>query len=325
MRVYLLFLILISFLPEKIFSQQTPLYSQYMMNGFTFNSAMAGYDGFTAFNLNSRQQWLGLDNAPRTFSFTAQTRLLKRSYMIKVRPQRSNRFIPARSGRIGLGVEIFNDRNGYFGQSGISLNYAYHISFTNAQLSLGLATSLVQFKADKSGFIFRDNSIEPKLIGLDQPTYIPDVNVGLFYVNREFMGGFSVANIMQSKVKFGNTNLSAYQIKRQYYIVGGYKYSDMVRFTYEPSFLIKTTEAFFPQLDMSFKVTYLDHYWGGFSYRTLNTAVVFIGVKKNSFIAGYAFDFDFNAFQRFTYGSHELTLALKFGDSAKRYRWVNRY
>jgi len=29
--------------------------------------------------------------------------------------------------------------------------------------------------------------------------------------------------------------------------------------------------------------------------------------------------------ERITYGTHELTVALKFGDSARRYRWLDRY
>ena len=40
---------------------------------------------------------------------------------------------------------------------------------------------------------------------------------------------------------------------------------------------------------------------------------------------GYAFDFTLNEIQRVTYGTHEVTMALKFGDSAKRFRWLDRY
>jgi len=29
--------------------------------------------------------------------------------------------------------------------------------------------------------------------------------------------------------------------------------------------------------------------------------------------------------ERVTYGTHELTIALKFGDSARKYRWLDRY
>jgi hypothetical protein len=40
---------------------------------------------------------------------------------------------------------------------------------------------------------------------------------------------------------------------------------------------------------------------------------------------GYAFDFTLQEIQRVTYGTHELTFAIKFGDSARKYRWLDRY
>jgi hypothetical protein len=40
---------------------------------------------------------------------------------------------------------------------------------------------------------------------------------------------------------------------------------------------------------------------------------------------GYAFDFTLQEIQRVTYGTHELTLAIRFGDTARKYRWLDRY
>lgn len=305
-------------------AQQLPLFSQYMLNGFVINSAMAGYDGYTTFNLTSRQQWLGFDNAPRTFAFTAQTRILKRSYIIKTRLQRGNKFIRARSGRVGVGLSVFNDRNGYFGNSGISLSYAYHIPFPNAQLSFGLSNSISQFNIDKNGIGFRDNS-DDLLKYVGKPMYIPDVNVGVYYESNSFYGGLSALNLMQSKVKYGNTGLKAYKTKIHYFLLGGYRFTDQVRFIYEPSVLVRTTDAFLPNIDLSFKVLYNESYWAGISYRTDNAMIIFLGLIMRNISIGYAFDYDFNSIQRISYGSHELNMSLRFGDSAKRYRWIRRY
>jgi hypothetical protein len=40
---------------------------------------------------------------------------------------------------------------------------------------------------------------------------------------------------------------------------------------------------------------------------------------------GYAFDYTLNRIQNATYGSHEVTMALKFGDRLKRFRWMDRF
>jgi type IX secretion system PorP/SprF family membrane protein len=322
MRKFLvIFFLFILMLPVK--SQQMPLYSQYMMNGFIINSAMAGYDGYSTYNLTSRQQWLGFESAPRTFSFTAQTRMLKRSYMIKSRPIKGNIFIPARKGRVGVGVELYNDKNGDFYNTGLRLAYAYHIPFPNAQLSFGLSGAIAQLRANYDNMKFRTD--ETKLSGISDPVYIPDANVGIFFENRYLNLGFSAAQLLQSNVKFGNSALRSYELKRHYYFLATYKYTETARFIVEPSALIKTTEQFIPQADFTLKVYYVENYWFGVSYRTVSTAIIMVGMKIKKMHIGYAFDYGFNKFQTNNWGSHELTLSLKLGDNAKRYRWLSRF
>jgi len=68
--VAILFLIFTS----GIKAQQLPLYSQYMFNKFLINPAVAGSDGYTSFNLTAREQWIGIDNSPKTHSLSYQTR-----------------------------------------------------------------------------------------------------------------------------------------------------------------------------------------------------------------------------------------------------------
>ena len=65
------------------FGQQLPLFSQYLYNKFLINPAVAGSDGYTTVNLTAREQWVGYYGAPRTFSFSMQTRILKKSFMQK--------------------------------------------------------------------------------------------------------------------------------------------------------------------------------------------------------------------------------------------------
>jgi type IX secretion system PorP/SprF family membrane protein len=306
-------------------AQQIPLYSQYMLNGFMINSAMAGYDGFTTFNLTARQQWVGTAFAPRTFSVTAQTRILSRSYMIKVRPRRSNSYIAARTGRVGMGISLYNDRNGYFGQTGVNLSYAYHVPFPNAQLSFGVAGSVAQYKINQAGVEFR-NEGDPRMAGIFEPIYVPDANLGVYFTNNDFYAGVSAASLLQSIVKFGNASLGSYQLKRHYFIMTGYKFYPELSTAIEPSVLIKTTESTFPQVDFSLKAYYYQKYWFGLSYRTSKVAIFNAGFQVGRIYIGYSFDYSFNlAILQNTFGSHELNVSLKFGDNAKRYRWIRRY
>lgn len=315
-------LIFISF-PLLVLSQQMPLYSQYMLNGFIFNPATAGHDGLTTLNLTTRQQWLGVENAPRSFAFNIQTRVLMRGLMIKRDLKRGNRFLKARKGRVGLGVNVYNDRNGLFNQSGANFTYAYHIPLLNSQLSFGLSASMTQFKINDDGLKFRDTDL--KFLQLGDPIYVPDANAGVFYENNTFYCGISAANLLQSKVKYGNPNLDSYQLKRHYFILAGYRWDDLKNLSFEPAIMIKATETLYPQLDLSFKTVYNQNYWLGVSYRTVKSFIAFVGITRRNFSAGYAYDYDFNSFQKFTFGSHELNMSLRFGDTAKRYRWLKRF
>lgn len=312
------------FSQAKLFCQSTPIYSHYMMDGFTVNSAMAGYEGLTIFNLITRQQWLGIENAPRTFSFSFQTRLLQRSYKIVTRPHRKNKFIPARKGRVGLGGYLYSDRNGYFMNSGAAFSYAYHIPLHNSQLSFGLLASVAQHKIDKSGIGFRN--AEPLMDLVGNPLYIPDVSIGCFYYKfYAYYIGISATELLQSKIKFGSSVMRQYKTERQYYLIGAYRFQQDKDLQIEPSFLFKTTEGLIMQGELSCKIYYQNKYWGGISYRTAQTFIALMGVRWKNLYIGYAFDYDFNAFQRFTFGSHELFLSMKFGETARRYLWQKRF
>ncbi|MCG8699721.1 MAG: type IX secretion system membrane protein PorP/SprF, partial [Bacteroidales bacterium] len=45
---------------EQVSAQQLPIYSQYWMNKFLLNPAVAGHEGYTSVNLTVREQWVGL-------------------------------------------------------------------------------------------------------------------------------------------------------------------------------------------------------------------------------------------------------------------------
>jgi len=49
------------------------------------------------------------------------------------------------------------------------------------------------------------------------------------------------------------------------------------------------------------------------------------GLKYDKFYFAYAFDFALTDIRKISWGTHEITLAVKFGESARRYRWVNAY
>ena len=76
---------------------------------------------------------------------------------------------------------------------------------------------------------------------------------------------------------------------------------------------------------MGTKLYFRDDYWFGASVRTSGDLIFTAGVRVKMMYFGYAFDYSLSSIRKFSYGSHEIALAVKLGDNARRYRWLNRY
>ncbi len=50
------------------FAQQRPHYTQYILNNYIINPAVAGIENYTDIKISHRLQWVGLDGAPVTIN-----------------------------------------------------------------------------------------------------------------------------------------------------------------------------------------------------------------------------------------------------------------
>lgn len=308
---------------QAIIAQQLPLFDQYMLTPFLINPAVAGSDGYTTINLTARSQWLGLPGAPNNQVISVQTRLLKRSFIIKQKSVNKKVLKPSRSGRVGLGGYLFNDLNGNVSRTGAHFSYAYHLRIKDDQLSFGLGGTAYQFHIRQLDF-FDDN--EPLVnSGINQPVFVPDADFGMYYLSRNYFLGFSAKNLLQSYVKVGNRVLESYRLYRHFYLTGGYRFEFRNGIELEPSALFKMSSQLRPQVDINLKAYYMQNLWAGLSIRSNGSLITLFGVNVDRYYFGYAFDLDFNSIMKRTYGSHEFMVSLKLGDNARRYRWLDRY
>ncbi len=318
-------LLLILGLTDNLMAQQLPLYSQYVHNGFMVNPAMAGHDGYTSFNTTARQQWLGFSQAPRTYSASWQTRVLRRSYKIINRPVSDNRLKPSTKGRVGLGAYLINDVNANVARTGASFTYSYHIFLNKQQLSFGLAAKAFQYRINSDQLTFGEDG-DPVMDGdFRTVAYSPDADFGLFFQDPNYFVGFSVSNLLQTSVRIGGGEIADFQTFRHYWLMGAYRFNLTDMLDLEPGALLKTTENWNPQGDFTVKLYFDDQFWGGLSYRTNKSMILLLGVRVDGLFFGYSFDWAFSEIGHFNYGSHEVTISVKIGDNARRYKWLNRY
>jgi type IX secretion system PorP/SprF family membrane protein len=324
--IYILFFVII----EQIsFSQQLPLYSQYLYNKFLINPATAGSDGYTSINLTAREQWVGLNGAPRTFSLSGQTRFLKRGHLVK-NTDEEKYFRPPTDGRIGMGASVFSYKSGLIQRTGFQYTYSYHLWLQKTtQLSFGLSFTGYYFKIDGKALSLEDPS-EPLLNdNLQKGIFVPDATFGIYILNRQYNIGFSADQLLGATAKFGNSAYSTYIMYRHYYLFGSYTFVSGSDLEISPSVIIMMSEQLRPVInplaDIGLNFMYKRSVWAGLSYRTSGALIANFGVKYNRLYIGYAIDYTLSEIQSITYGTHEINLAWKFGDSAKRFRWLDRY
>jgi type IX secretion system PorP/SprF family membrane protein len=311
-------------------AQQVPMYSQYIMNGFLVNPSFAGRDGYTTINLTVREQWVGMANAPSTYAASFQTRILKNSYISKSTSVRKKLVKPTRGGRVGVGGYIFNDNNGIMRRTGIQAAYAYHIPMgkpngpTN-NLAFGLAFTAYQYAINTNGLIYDHD--DPYLNNYDRSVFIPDFNFGASFTTANYYVGFAMTNLLRGSVMFGNATNNKRSELGHYFLTGGVKVPLARDWVLEPSAFIKSSDMFFKalQLDLTSRIYYKEDYWAGLSWRTNDALILMLGLKYDRFYFAYAFDFTLTDIRKQSFGTHELTLAVKFGESARRYRWINAY
>jgi len=309
------------------FAQQDPLYNQYSLNLYLVNPAVAGAEGLTAFHLTARKQWAGYAEGPSTYAISAQTRILKTSF------RNRSRLIKARvrkrrpSGRVGLGGFIFNDINGKIRRTGLQGTYAYHIYLRDVQLSFGGSVKMYQFKVNVTDKDLWDPN-DPMIINGKNQKISPDANFGVMISTEKYYAGISVASLFQSSIQFGNGNPDqAYRVLRQYYLIGGYRFEPYKSpYAIEPSIMFTTNERLQRSMDLNLKGYFRQDYWFGVSYRTVGAVVFMAGARYQQFTFGYAFEHNFSDLSNLgKLGSHEFMLGYKIGDTARRYRWLNRF
>jgi type IX secretion system PorP/SprF family membrane protein len=327
-----------SILPAIIFSfifgtasaQQVPMYSQYVMNGFLVNPSFAGRDGYTTVNLTVREQWVGMAGAPSTYALSGQTRLLKNSYISKSTSVRKKMVKPTKGGKVGLGGYIFSDNNGIMKRTGGQAAYAYHIPMGTSggypnDLAFGLAMTAYNYSINTDGLVYDKD--DPLMNSYDRSVFITDFNFGASFTTSKYYAGFAMTNLLRGSLIFADTSSTKRNELGHFFLTGGMKFPLNGDFVLEPSAFIKSSDMLFKsvQMDLTARVFYKDDYWAGISYRTNDAIIMLLGLKYDRFYFAYAFDFTLTDIRSQSMGTHELTLAVKFGESARRYRWITPF
>lgn len=275
-------------------AQQLPQYTQYMLNDMAINPAVAGKDEFADVRSNNRYQWIGITDAPRTYMLTLHAPFKKRN--------------------MGLGTQIYTDIVGPTRRVGLSLAYAYHIKVAEkVKVSLGLSAGIQQWGIDGHKLILHDQGDDNLLVQY-QTKIVPDFGAGIYvHHSDKWYFGISAPQIYESPIKLYVDGDNKGTLARHFLVNGAYKFNLGEDFKIEPSAMVKYVTPAPVKIDAGLRVIYQEQIWLGGAYRHNDAFTALIGfMYKNYLMIGYSYDFTTTNLKKYSTGTHELMLGLRF-------------
>lgn len=268
--------------------QQDPMFTQYMHNLVSINPAYAGSRGTLSIVGMHRQQWVGIDGAPKTLSLSVNT--------------------PFRNYNVGLGLSLLYEEIGPVKQTGLYADYAYHLTVAGkTRLAFGL----------KGGMnIFDLNLLNERGAGGDEhialygvrKLYLPNFGIGSYLYSDRFYLGFSIPKMLQNSLLPEDNSLKyASKEQRHLFVMGGLvtKVADQIKF--KPSAILRIVNGSPVSAELSAALLFQEKLWLGGMYRVGDS---FGGMVKfdlsDQLSVGYSYDLTNSKLRPYSQGTHEI-------------------
>lgn len=287
-------------------AQQDKMYSQYMFNMMALNPAYAGSRDVLSATALYRSQWVGLEGAPQTATFTMD--------------------MPLNRERVGIGLQLYNDRIGLYNETGAFFSYAFRIKLgQRSTLALGLQAGVLGLKANLT-----DARLVPAGVSAD-PAFaqninklLPNVGTGIYVSNDKSYLSISVPKLLKNRLTDYDSGTNRAVERRHAYAAAGFVVNLSSSLKLKPSMLVKYAEGSPLAFDGNLNLWINDRVAIGTSFRK-NQFYSFTDYSNDAIVGllelqlsdqmrlGYAFDRTLNRLGLVAPNSHEIMLRYEFG------------
>ncbi|MCR9173116.1 MAG: type IX secretion system membrane protein PorP/SprF [bacterium] len=273
-------------------SQQLAGYSNFLMNDYYFNPAIAGSEETHEANISYRNQWVGFNGAPT---------LIMGNFMGSYKNE----------GKVGYGASVISERKGITGNTTVYVNYAYHFKLSeNLKLGLGVQPGYMQHRVRLYDAIIADAG-DDVLTGTIYSANAIDVNAGFNLHSPKFFLMGSFQRLLGRQIQFTsyNTNLDFH-----YNTIAGYNFNwkneKKKDNQIQPSIMVRYVRPLPVQYTAMLRYTFDDKYWAGLLYRSDDAVGIAAGMRiKERVNVGYSFDYTLSKLSNYQVGSHEVMLS----------------
>ena len=280
---------------EILNAQQLPQYTQYLLNDFVLNPAIAGKQkDFWDCRSNNRYQWKGITDAPRTYILSAHG--------------------PFRNRKMGIGGTLYTDIVGPTRRVGLNFSYSYHLKINEEyNLNLGLSAGMVQYSVDGQKLTLHDN--DDLTLTRQYGSYVsPEFAAGAYLYSKKLFVSVSVPQFYEAQIHLdGSLYTGESKLRPHLYSMAGYKFDVGNDYQIEPSFLLKYVSPAPVKVDLGVRGIYKKMIWLGLSYRTKDAVSCMLGyLHQNWLMVGYSYDYTTTHIRNYSSGTHEIVLGLRF-------------
>ena len=273
-------------------AQQDPMFTQYMHNPVSINPAYAGSRGTLNVVAMHRQQWVGIDGAPKTLALSINSPFIKYN--------------------VGIGFTLLYDQLGPIKQTGLFGDYSYHLKIKNkTKLALGLKGGLSIIEKDLNN-LTHYNEDDYLAINGYQKLYLPNFGLGTYLYSDRYYLGVSIPKLLQNSLS-DNENTLVNKEQRHYFIAGGLVIDVAENIKFKPSSTVRIVKGSPVSTELSLAVLLNDRLWLGGMYRigdALGGLVKFELSKELSI--GYSYDYALSKLGEYSQGTHEIFISYDF-------------
>jgi len=286
-KLHYIFVILL--FSSNINGQQQFVSTNFLMNDYYYNPAIAGSKDRHVANMSLRNQWSGFQGAPATMLANYYGSYLNQ-------------------GKVGYGVSLISDKTGLVQNTGIYINYAQHFQLNEKiKLGFGVKPGYVQYRiklydaqvADEGDEILTGNILAANAL---------DLHSGFHLYSEDFFFMGSIQHLLGKSIQFTSYNQN---LSKHFTLIGGYNHRiDKRKMVIQPSLMIKYVNPTPMQWTAMLKATFDNKCWAGITYRSKDAAGIVLGYKiLDRLSIGYGFDYSVGKISQYQSGSHELVIS----------------
>lgn len=268
------------------YGQVETMYSLYRFNPQVLSPTYAGSTVNSEITVMNRQQWVGIEGAPKTLGISANLKWGEKK---------------------GIGVNVLSDQLGPISTTAISADFAYHTDLNDQwRMSGGIRAGLSNMSINYSGIRIVTPS-DAVFTGDRSTGFQPNVGWGLrFDHGDKFFVSLSQPRML--KYDFGSQNTAYKDVPYFYSMVGTrVKLSDQV--IVYPSMLFRMAKDVPLSWDINLTARLIDKLDAGISYRNQDSYGFRLGLQATKKIyLGYVYEMPISQISKVSNQTHELAL-----------------